>query len=1171
MTGENKKSNAPQWTQQQHSAIYDEGGTLLVSAAAGSGKTAVLVERAVNLMLKQQDPVPADKLLIVTFTRAAAQELRGRINVRLAEKALEQPRNSHIRRQKMLLGRANICTIHAFCMQLLQRFFAQLSIAPNFGIADEAQIYELKNTAMQITLEKMYEDEHFCALSSMYGRAKNDNSISAAVAGLYDFAKSTVNPNKTLADIVNMYKDEQPFENTGWGSVLIRKALSAAQNALKLTKAARLIVSEEPLLANYDIALSEDESFYSALCELLRQNRWDDALVYTSEFKNPSFKAVKGYTGEKADTVKALRKSAKKITDELKLSVFICTKNEFVIDKETALPMLIALTSAVKTFEQTFFSLKMAENVLEYSDFEHLAIKLMCDEAGEKTPIGRSIAAGFDAVMVDEYQDTNEIQSKIYSLLANEDESNLFFVGDVKQSIYRFRLANPEIFIKKRNEFAPYDGGKSHPATIILGHNFRSAQNIVDQINDVFTCLMSDKIGDVNYTSAEELKAGAQYNYNGTAMSIKFVDTGEEEVQNTDAGVVAATIAHMVNNKFLVREKNSTRACNYGDFCILLRTRSNFKNYEAALTKSKIPFYADTAESFLTSKEITPIISLLKVIDNPGRDIEMAAALMSPIYGFTADDLLEIRSENKNGRLYSALLNSKMQKAVIFCKELQFYRTLAANVPASELCAQIFSKSHYFTAVGAMENGAEKRDNLRLFTQFVKGCMSGGLSALLRRIDSAILTGGAQAGAANAVKGVVSIMTVHRSKGLEFPVCILADSEHRFNMRDISSPFLFHPKFGAGLKLRQKNSGGLYQSAQHAAIASVQKGEALSEEMRVLYVALTRAKDKLIVTMPMKDPIKTLTNLTVELLGTGGASDFILSRQNSFGAWLSIFALLHPNCDDLRKFTGGALLPLIDVRGKLDADIVPADVLQEDNAPTQFVHTALPDEKLLNSLLNIFDAYKMRDYTMAKLPVKMSVSSLSHKGQEQTLSRPAFLYSGGLTAAEKGTAQHTFLQFANFENAKQNLEKEIERLVEQDFLDAQLANKLPRDAITAFLNADILRRISMADVVKREYDFLTTVPASLAFDELKKEHENENIYVQGIADIVLINGDTCEIIDYKTDKNKTKEDFVNTYSQQLKLYKLAIEKRLNLSVTACTIYSFANRQEISVPIYTNPE
>lgn len=1217
------------WTPAQRSAIDDAGGTLLVSAAAGSGKTAVLVERAVRLLTDEENPVSADRILIVTFTRAAAEELRARIAVRLSAEAAAQPDSIHLRRQRLLLGRAHICTIDAYCMQLLQRYFAELSLPPDFGVADEAAALSLRQAALTATLETLYDDADFCAFASLYGRARTDVQAAQAVLDFYNFTRTLPWPERVAEQICAAYEGGAPLCETAWGKALLAQGMAVSENALALTRAARGIVLEEPALANYDAALAEDEAFFAALCGLIGAARWDDAVRYVEGFSPSGLKAVRGYEGTAADAVKQLRDTAKSAVKQLRESVFLCTQAEFEVDRGTLAPMLRALARAAAAFGERFYTAKVDEKLLEYSDFEHLALRLLCGENGEKTPLARTVSRGFDAVMVDEYQDTNALQEQLYRCLANDDASNLFFVGDVKQSIYRFRLANPESFLEKRAAFASYEADGAHPATIVLGNNFRSAGNVIAQINDVFRCLMSPAVGDVAYTAEEALVPGAPGEYDGGAMELKLVATGSEESENGDAGAVADTIVRMVQIGFVVREKDgTTRPCRWDDFCILLRARGKFTHYATALAQRGVPAYADTGESWLTSPEVSPLLSLLRVIDNPGQDVHLAAALMSPLFGFSPDDLTEIRLCAPRGRLFAAMLQSEAPKAIAFCETLRSLRTLAVTLPLAQLCAEIFACTHYFAAVGAMENGAARRENLRTFLAFATAWSqggTGGLASFVRRADSAIESGLNTATAAAAPKGSVGIMTIHRSKGLEFPVCILADASHGFNLRDTSNAVLFHPALGAGVKLR--GEGNLFSTAPHAALRLVQQSEAVSEEMRVLYVALTRARDKLIVTAPMKDPEKTLTALAVSLAGTGGAdgnrregqhagdiwsaphaataensadtdadakvgaaeqnrvnapdapfcehtkavptgaNTTLLASQRSFAHWLCIVALLHPDGGNLRKAVGGIPLALLQTDGHMHAEIISAaDAPQMVEEAPAFVRLQQPDALLQARLEQRFADAARRRAQEVQIPVKLSVSAISHKDAQAVLARPAFLYKEGLTAAERGTAQHAFLQFADFAAAARDLEAEIKRLVEERFLASVLADKLPRDAIAAFLQTKLAQRMQSAETLLREYDFITAVPARFVVDEVPPEQAYTPVLVQGIADAVCVMGDAAEIVDYKTDKGKTPEQFLGTYARQLQLYRRAVEKRLGVRVTACTIYAFENRLEIDVPL-----
>lgn len=487
--------SAPKWTPAQRAAIEDRGGTLLVSAAAGSGKTAVLVERAVRLITDAAHPVAADRLLIVTFTRAAAEELRGRIAVRLAAEAAAHPRECVPAPSAAAAGARQHLYHRRILYAAAQALFRGAGPAAGFELADDAKAYTLRQNALSAVLEELYEDADFCAFASLYGRARSDASAAAAVLGLYDFSRTLPHPAAALQSICAAYESGQPLGQTAWGRTLLENAGRAARSALRLLDAAKGIVAQEPELANYAPALDSDAAFFAALLEYIGAGRWDSAAVYTAEYKPPAFKAVRGYQSPGMNAVKALRAAAKDAAERLKKDVFLCTEAEFEEDRARIAPMAAALARGAKAFGARLYEDKLAEKALEYSDFEHLALELLCGENGEKTAVARTVSRGFDAVLVDEYQDTNALQALLYQCLANDDGSNLFFVGDVKQSIYRFRLASPEIFIGKRGGFAPYTPGGPHPATVTLGHNFRSAGNIIDQINDVFACVMSRTVG----------------------------------------------------------------------------------------------------------------------------------------------------------------------------------------------------------------------------------------------------------------------------------------------------------------------------------------------------------------------------------------------------------------------------------------------------------------------------------------------------------------------------------------------------------------------------------------------------------------------------------------------------------------------------------------------------
>ena len=1161
--------SAPKWTPAQRAAIEDRGGTLLVSAAAGSGKTAVLVERAVRLITDAAHPVAADRLLIVTFTRAAAEELRGRIAVRLAAEAAAHPESAYLRRQRLLLGRANICTIDAFCMQLLKRYFAELGLPPDFELADDAKAYTLRQNALSAVLEELYEDADFCAFASLYGRARSDASAAAAVLGLYDFSRTLPHPAAALQSICAAYESGQPLGQTAWGRTLLENAGRAARSALRLLDAAKGIVAQEPELANYAPALDSDAAFFAALLEYIGAGRWDSAAVYTAEYKPPAFKAVRGYQSPGMNAVKALRAAAKDAAERLKKDVFLCTEAEFEEDRARIAPMAAALARGAKAFGARLYEDKLAEKALEYSDFEHLALELLCGENGEKTAVARTVSRGFDAVLVDEYQDTNALQALLYQCLANDDGSNLFFVGDVKQSIYRFRLASPEIFIGKRGGFAPYTPGGPHPATVTLGHNFRSAGNIIDQINDVFACVMSRTVGDVDYNGDEMLVRGADDGYDGGPMELDIVDMSGGDTAMGDAGAVADAVERLVKEGFAVREKGGgTRRCGYGDICVLLRSRARFGLYAAEFARRGIPSFADTGESPLTSTEVSPVLSLLRVIDNPGQDVHLAAALVSVMFSFTPDDLTRLRLLAPRGSLYAALLKSEEPKAQAFLETLRALRRLAATASVEELCGEIFARTHYFAAVGAMENGPARRETLRAFTAWAAGVDrggAGGLAAFLRVVDSAVESGAVQSGGTPVLpEGAVSIMTIHRSKGLEFPVVFLSNLSRRFNTESQRAQILCDKDLGLGLSVADSENRVRYSSVAKRAIAAKMAAESLSEELRVLYVAMTRARDRLIMTYGEKNPGKVIQDIALRQDFDGGE---LLCREAARpGQWVLMAAVRHTEAGALHALGGR---PGETKLGDHPWVIRVSDAPESEDTVGKEMDTrpAMPDgvEQALQEALSFQYAYD----AATRAPSKQTATNRKGRAKDEEAAEDTqepkfptrdFRHPSFLTESRGGKAYgsaiHAVLQYLRYENcgSEDDVKAEIARLVSQKFITEEQGKLADSGKIAAFFDTEIGRKLRTGCPCLREFKFSILDDGSHYGDGL----EGEQVLLQGVVDCALLEKDGIVVLDFKTDHvtESTVAAAAERYRLQVQTYAEALSRIYEMPVKAKYLYFF---------------
>ena len=867
------------------------------------------------------------------------------------------------------------------------------------------------------------------------------------------------------------------------------------------------------------------------------------------------------------------------------LELISCSEDEAEADRLAALPRLRALFAAVRDFDARFAAKKQERKLLEFSDFEHQALRLLRGPDGTPTPLCESIRQNYAAVMVDEYQDTNALQDALYRCLASPAGDNLFLVGDLKQSIYRFRQADPSIFREKLDTWPLLEGeaARSRPAEGIPGRNallaldanFRSAPEVVRGINFLFEQLMTPALGDTAYGDGQRLVCGAPGEYAGS-VEAQFLP---DDTAETDAAFIAKRIAELVASGEPVREGSATRPVQYEDVCILLAARGDFPAYVEALTAKGIPVYADARENLLDAPHIRPLIALLKVIDNPAQDIYLAAAMLGPLFGFTDDDLVRLRALQRKTSLYGAVLaaansaepDAFTEKVRQFYTRLTALRRMARSVSVERLLEEIFASTGYLAALGVMENGTRRREDARRFASFCAGAGANGISGLVRAIDAAALAGstGQDTVPGGARPGCVTIMTIHRSKGLQFPVVFVADTARRFNAADTRQPVLLHRVYGAGLRLRPEDGEGSYKTAAYAALSNVHAAELRSEQMRLLYVALTRAQDKLILTIPLGMTKTTNPLAKASAFLAAGAGETLNRQASSFADWLRAALLVHPNGGPLRRLAENLELPFVETESTIAIALEPE---QGDEAPEA---ASAPEERpaadpALTDRLREGFGWQYPAAPLAAVPAKVSVTSIVHKAEQTTLERPGFLSKDGLTAAEMGTALHAFLEHADFAAlaaAKQagTLDEAIlaerDRQVHAQLTAPEIADKLDVRRIRRFAESDAFARICAADEVLRELAFITALPASAVLAAQGSpapdpETAKASVLVQGIADIVLVFPDHLELLDYKTDRRKTEADYLAAYRAQLNLYAIAIEKRFApKKVTYKGIYS----------------
>ena len=1150
-----------QFTPAQSAAITARGGSLLVSAAAGSGKTRVLVERVVGLITDPIHPVEADSLLIMTFTNAAAAKLRADITTRLAEEVRAHPGDMRLRRQQLLLQRAAIGTVDAFCLHFVQQHFAALDVPPDFTTAEEAELARIEQETLSAVLESAYTDADFRAFADLYDRGRTDNTAGNAVLELYHFSRALPHPAEVLQQFSAMWQQDTPPQDTPWGQNLLAISLQRAQGARALLQAAaRTAAKDEAADFAYTAVLQEDADRVTWLCQVLEKGDWDKSVAALGEFDTAWRRAGRIKGGKDGNpcafAASELRARAKKQIESLRTDFLLCTGEEYAADRRRAAPLVAALVRVTQQFADACFAAKCEEKLLDYADFEHLTLDLLLTPDNQRTPLCRTVSSHYSAVLVDEYQDTNALQDAIYFALARSEGDNLFFVGDIKQSIYRFRQADPQVFVDKQQRWQAYPQPAPQPASLALDANFRSAPGVIASINYLFEVFFSQGLGGVDYGDGQRLVVGSKTTDYRGFCEVDVIDGAGAE---GDAAAIAARIREMMAEGFVVRDKTGQRPCRYDDFCILLRGRGDFAVYEAALRTAGIPVFADTAADLLDEPHIRPFAALLRVIDNPAQDIPLAAVLLSPMFPYTADDLVTLRGACPEGSLYGAVLYGGQPRFAPFLETLAEFRRLARTLPVDALLEELLARTGYLAAVGALPEGARCREDLQSFCAWAASAGRTGLPGVIRAMDAARQNGGlTQSTGGQTRPGCVSIMTVHRSKGLEFPVVFVANTSHQFNQSDAIRPVLTHSRLGVGVMLRAGSTAKRYKTLPYAALAQAIRTETLSEEMRVLYVALTRAQDALIITIPLKKAASSLKTpaLCAHAEATGPEA---MQGMSSWAGWLLTAVLLHPSSDALWAYTG--LLPhYLPTRIPLTIKVLPAPEAAPVPEPAP---APAPDEALLDTLRQSF-AWRSPRAPLQKIPAKVSVSAVAHAARPVALERPAFLQKTGMTGAERGTAIHAFMQSVPFDGTAPDLDAEVQRQIDARLLDAGLADKLDLDRVRPFFESAVWRRIRHARAVLREEPFITALPAAQITPEAG-ECEAE-VLVQGIADLVLVYDDHAEILDYKTDRSRDAAFYIKEYAAQLQLYRRAFAQRLAVPVTKLTIYSFTLGEEIDIPL-----
>ena len=1149
------------WTEAQQQAISRRGGTVLVSAAAGSGKTSVLVRRIIEIITNEQNPIDADKLLVVTYTNAAASQMAARIKKELEHLAADNPENSRLKKQAFLLGRAQISTVHSFCVSLLRENFNKLDIPVDFVLADNVVAADMRRRALEQTINELYADQSsgIEGLCDLFGRARSDQDTANLIERLYDFETNLAFPKEWEARVVSDIECGAPVADTILGNYILDYAKTLAESARDMiSQALELCSDSDALQKAYAPALGDDFVFINSLLSRIASHSWDETVSLLSTYSASRLGTVKGDEDEAKSAVKELRNKVKDIIQKkLPNNCFVCTGQEYADDMAAINKPVRSLFGAVALFEKNLNDIKLSRRVFEFCDLERLSIKLLCDETGLQTDIARQVSERFEHVLVDEYQDTNEIQDLIFKMVSR-DEKNLFFVGDIKQSIYGFRRADPEIFLGRRDVCHDNETGL-FPAKIALAHNFRSAKPVIDAINSVFLPIMSRRVGGTDYSAAgEQLAAGENApDPQQAGLELHLVD-GEKELPEPD--YVAALISDMLKNKYPVLNGGETRPCRESDFCVLLRSaKGRAKEYVRALREKGVRSWTDGDDNFFGSSEIAVMLSLMRVVDNPRRSIELAAVMMSPLFGFSADDMARLRISDRRASLYSLLLSSGDEKVKQMLSAIKEIRTKRNSLPTGELIQFAGDSLGAEIALCAGEGYSIRQNNLRLLIEYAakfSASSDGSLASFLRVCEIAARGSGGFGRDFSPPSDAVCVTTVHKSKGLEWPVVIVANAEKQFNFMDSKDPtMLFDSTLGIGSRMREKTPSGAalysHKTLGFAALALASNEKTTSEEMRVLYVALTRARQKLIVTAAVKNVEKTLGNWRIKALR---ATAYSAATAQSWLDWIGLSLASLSDRFTAAECGSPVMHGSVSLTISGDADAAGTDTKQTADA------VANPE---LVDAINRRAGFVYDHRALCDIPGKLSVTDLSGKGDSPTLYRPAFL-GGSLSAAARGSAIHLFMQCADYKNAAASLDTELQRLVAGQYIAADDAASINKAKLHAFFQSELGQKVTGGNVL-REYEFIDSIDASVINSDIPPELAETKIMLQGIADCIILEEDGAILVDYKSDRVSAPEQLVERYKTQISLYRAALAKQLPIPIKSSVIYSFALSQAIEVP------
>lgn len=1177
------------WTDEQRHAIYATDGSILVSAAAGSGKTAVLVERVIQMITRRENPIDADRLLVVTFTKDAAAEMKQRISAELGRLLEKDPLNPQLLRQSRLLYTASISTIDSFCGSLVREYFHALGVSADFRIADSGELELLKSAAMEKATEAFYAEEHsgFAQLLDAFAGKGGDANLRQTVLRIARFLETRPFPEKWLDEMLQSY-GERSVSHSIWGKIIIDYAHPAIAHAINLTEnSLKLLADVDEKLKSKLVPVMEDDldSFRRIQTSLCGES-WNEMMSAVHSYAPMRFTTPRGFKEDSIKIAVASNREAAKATVD-KLKQYFCRTEEQVRTELAELQALVVvLFDLVRCYLKELDALKRKKNVLTFADIELLTVSLLAVPDGadgyQKTAQGYEIASRYDAVIVDEFQDVNDVQNLIFNCVST-DENNLFTVGDVKQSIYGFRQAKPQIFIDRKKRYNRFDSeNPNYPATIILDRNFRSRSEVCDSVNFIFSRLMTREAAQMDYTADERLNVGAKYEATDQCNleislieKFSFEDTPSEVLE---ARYIARRIREIMASDFTVTFGDERRKPTYGDFAVLLRSaKGTAQSMVKVLIELGIPAYCEEKETAFDAQEVKILLNLLRITDNPAQDIPLLSVLCSPIFGFTPDDLAQLRANHRHATLYSALCKfaAHSQKAEDFLSQLSALRAYANVSTVDELIGRALEMTSLGAITSAVRGGRAPLKHLNLIRHYARVFEDNGSKTLSdfiffidRLIDNGAELPSAPVTDADTMNGV-RVLSVHKSKGLEYPFCFLAGTAKQFNKTDLRADVLIDSFAGLGIK--RKTGVCRYNTLPRLAVEiEIERGE-IAEELRILYVALTRAREKLMIIGTLTGVEKYIRTTASQLLFSSIIEPYTVTGSKKLLDWLTLCALVNPSVRG-KMLSGAEQITLREPYPQWQFSLINRPELlpssEQPHITAEFVQKNARTDTDYAALLRRNLEFTYPDSEKILLPQKVSASQIAHgKGEdyfERVIAKPQFLSGADSAAVERGTAHHILLQYCDFQQARDSLDREIQRLTNDGYLTEHQAKLIDRKALSKLLCSELFDRIIRSDKVYREERFTAYVAPALVYDEYKDAKTDAKIMMQGAVDLAFMENEKLVIVDYKTDRVRDMQKLVKLYQKQLDLYREAMQQSLETEVAECIICSVALNSYITI-------